>query len=66
MLETCVYLRARLTSLLNCDDRGATAVEYALLIGLVAAVISSAVALLGTNVNSLFEEAARSFPAANF
>jgi len=36
------------------DDRGATAVEYALLIALIAAVIFGAVLLLGQSVLGLF------------
>ncbi len=36
-------------------ERGATVVEYALMVGLVALVAVSAVALLGTKVAPLFE-----------
>jgi len=39
------------------DDRGATAVEYALLITLIAAVIFGAVAAFGTQVVALFQAA---------
>ncbi len=35
-------------------DRGATAVEYGLLVGLIAVVIIAAVTLLGTELNRLF------------
>ena len=35
-------------------DRGATAVEYGLLVGLIAVVIIAAVTLLGTRLNALF------------
>lgn len=35
-------------------DRGATAVEYGLLVGLIAVVIITAVALLGTELVALF------------
>lgn len=37
------------------DDSGATVVEYALLVALVAAVIVGAVAGLGLSVSGLFE-----------
>lgn len=37
-------------------DRGATAVEYGLLVGLIAVVIIVAVAALGTELTGLFEE----------
>jgi len=36
------------------SDRGATAVEYGLMVALIAAVIIAAVMLLGTNLNTLF------------
>ncbi len=36
------------------NDRGATAVEYGLLVGLIAIVIIAGVTLLGTNLNGLF------------
>lgn len=36
-------------------DRGATAVEYGLLVGLIAAVIIVTVGLLGTRINELFQ-----------
>ena len=42
----------------NRDDSGATAVEYALLIALIAAVIVVAVALLGTTLSSIFTSVA--------
>lgn len=35
-------------------DRGATAVEYGLMVALIAAVIITAVALIGTNLDTLF------------
>jgi pilus assembly protein Flp/PilA len=47
-----VYLKARAG--LATADRGATAVEYGLIIALIAAVIAATVALLGRNLNTLF------------
>ena len=41
-------------------ERGATAVEYALMIALIALVIIVAVTLLGTNLSSFFTGAATS------
>ena len=43
--------------LLSClkDDRGASAVEYGLLVALIAAVIVGAVTLLGGNLKATFE-----------
>ena len=40
------------------NERGATAVEYGLLIALIAAVIITAVTLLGTNLTTLFTSVA--------
>ena len=44
---------ARLQTAIN-RDRGATAVEYGLMVGLIAVVIIVAVAALGTNLSGLF------------
>ena len=38
------------------DERGATAVEYGLMVALIAVVIIAAVTTLGTNLNSKFTE----------
>ncbi len=38
------------------DERGATAVEYGLLVALIAAIIVTAVALLGTDVKAAFDK----------
>ncbi|MGN7227189.1 Flp family type IVb pilin [Dietzia maris] len=38
----------------NRKDRGATAVEYGLMVGLIAVVIIAAVILLGENLDALF------------
>jgi pilus assembly protein Flp/PilA len=43
------------------DDRGASSVEYGLLVGLIAIVIVVAVTLLGTNTRDLFSTAATMF-----
>lgn len=37
------------------EDRGATAVEYGLMVGLIAVVIIVAVTLLGTNLSDMFD-----------
>lgn len=42
------------------DDRGATAVEYGLMAALIAAVIVTAVTLLGTNLSTMFTSVAGS------
>jgi pilus assembly protein Flp/PilA len=40
------------------DDCGATAVEYALLVGLIAVIIISSVTLLGGNIDAMFNDIA--------
>jgi pilus assembly protein Flp/PilA len=40
------------------DERGATAVEYGLMVALIAIVIIGAVTLLGSNLKTLFSNAA--------
>lgn len=41
---------------LFASDRGATAVEYGLIVALIALAIITAVTLVGTNLDSLFTE----------
>lgn len=52
-----ILLNARLAKM---EDRGATAVEYGLLVALIAIVIIVAVTLLGNNLKDLFNETASS------
>ena len=47
-------IQARINSMRHEDD-GATAVEYGLMVSLIAVVIITAVALIGTNLNTMFE-----------
>jgi pilus assembly protein Flp/PilA len=42
------------------SDRGATAVEYGLIVALIAVIIIVAVALLGTNLRDTFNQVASS------
>ncbi|CAB5240938.1 unannotated protein [freshwater metagenome] len=42
----------------SANDSGATAVEYSLIVGLIAVAIITAVSLLGTNISNLFNHAA--------
>ena len=50
-------IQARLAKM---DERGASAVEYGLLVAGIAALIIVAVFLLGTNLDSLFDRTANS------
>jgi len=54
MYTICEYLVRTQIRLQGRDEGGATAVEYGLLVGLIAAVIIAAVTLLGTQINTLF------------
>lgn len=47
------------------DESGATAVEYGLMVALIAVVIIVSVALLGTNLNNKFKNVADSVGAAS-
>lgn len=49
VIATRTWLHGRIES-----DRGASAVEYALLVGLIAAVIVAAVTLLGSHISGIF------------
>ena len=54
MLKALVRFQTRIST----RDRGATAVEYGLMVALIAIVIITAVALLGTRLNVLFTNVA--------
>jgi pilus assembly protein Flp/PilA len=56
MLSRLIKLQARLQN----PEHGATAVEYGLMVALIAIVIIGAVSLLGTNLSSLFNTVAAS------
>ena len=54
MSRLCAKFRARVA------ERGATAVEYGLMIALIALIILAAVALLGDSLSGLFSKTASS------
>jgi len=54
MLNVILSLRDYLSAALRRDDRGATAVEYGLLVAAIAAVIVAVVILLGAQVSAAF------------
>jgi pilus assembly protein Flp/PilA len=58
MLMIIVHLQNLLARPLYQDDRGASAVEYGLLVALIGAVIVVAVTLIGTNLTSVFNKVA--------
>ena len=51
---------AKFQSHIATREKGATAVEYGLMVALIAIVIIVAVALLGTNLSTLFNKTASS------
>lgn len=51
---------ARIAKLTARNDEGATAVEYGLMVSLIAIVIITAVGLVGTNLDALFDTVAGS------
>ena len=55
MLSRLIKLQARIN-----NDRGATAVEYGLMVALIAIVIIVAVTLLGGNLSNIFNKVANS------
>ena len=63
MLSSIVKFQVRVTSLLSDRrDRGATAVEYGLMVALIAVVIIGAVTLLGQQLSSLFTAVTSKLP----
>ena len=59
MLQFLVTLQSFITDRVEASkDRGATAVEYGLMVALIAVVIIAAVTLLGNNLNAKFGQVA--------
>jgi pilus assembly protein Flp/PilA len=56
MLNLSTYLANVIALSLHRGDRGATAVEYGLLVGLIAAVIIVVVTTLGTDIATEFSK----------
>jgi pilus assembly protein Flp/PilA len=54
MLKILVSLQTLAAARPGRGDRGATAVEYGLMVSLIAVVVIAAVTLIGTNLNTLF------------
>jgi len=50
---------------LKKEEKGATAVEYGLMVGLIAVVIIAAVGFLGDDLNNLFEQVVTALPGGN-
>ncbi|MCC2594130.1 Flp family type IVb pilin [Tessaracoccus sp. OS52] len=54
MSELVAYTTALISARFADKERGATAVEYGLMVALIAVVIIGAVTLLGGNLNAMF------------
>jgi pilus assembly protein Flp/PilA len=61
MYDVVNYVRIRLTAMCR-TERGATAVEYGLLVALIAGAIVVAVGLLGQKVNTAFVNVTAKLP----
>jgi pilus assembly protein Flp/PilA len=57
-IRTHIAIAQRKAALLESRDRGATAVEYGLIVALIAVIIIAAVALIGTNLRTKFSSVA--------
>ncbi len=64
MLKFVMFLQGFLTERLGRDDRGATAVEYGLIVALIAGVIILAVTALGLNIQTTFNNVANAIAGA--
>jgi pilus assembly protein Flp/PilA len=59
MNDLVTYVRIRINAMTK-TERGASAVEYGLLVALIAIIIIVAVSLLGTNLSGIFNKTANS------
>ena len=57
MLKYFVYLQNLVTDQVRRDDRGATAVEYGLIVALIAGAIVITVATVGNSIRQAFNNA---------
>ena len=55
MLEFFVSAQTAIAERLRRDDQGATAVEYGLIVALIAAVIATVVGVLGKDIGNAFQ-----------
>lgn len=62
MIQAFEYLRIQLAAKAK-TERGASAVEYGLLVALIAVIIIVGVTLLGNNLSSIFKKTANSIGA---
>jgi len=58
MINQYIRVSSLIRRAVGDDDRGVTSVEYGLMVALIAIVIITAVALVGTNLSTLFNTVA--------
>jgi|1185.fasta_scaffold1011768_1 pilus assembly protein Flp/PilA len=63
MYDVYTYLRIQLTARAT-TERGASAVEYGLLVALIAIIIIGGVTLLGGKLSAVFDKTQSSLPAS--
>jgi pilus assembly protein Flp/PilA len=63
MLEIFDYLKAQLETRVSPSERGAAAVEYGMLVALIAAVIVGVVLTLGKQINVAFHDVSDKLPS---
>lgn len=61
-IKTHMLMMQKKMALMESKDRGATAVEYGLIVALIAVVIIVAVTLLGGRLSNIFNNTANSLP----
>jgi pilus assembly protein Flp/PilA len=59
---TVVALLSLVKDRLQSEEKGATAVEYGLMVGLIAAVIIGTVVILGNQLDGLFQQIVNALP----
>jgi pilus assembly protein Flp/PilA len=57
-MSKLLLVKNKLTNFLRRKEEGASLVEYGLLVGLIAVVCIAAITLLGTNINTMFQNIA--------
>ena len=62
LYTSVVTLLAATSDRLKREEKGATAVEYGLMVGLIAAVIITTVVLLGKQLDGLFQQITNALP----
>jgi pilus assembly protein Flp/PilA len=62
-MKAHILMLQKKQELVDSRDRGATAVEYGLIVALIAVVIIVAVVLLGRNLSGIFNKAATAIPS---